>query len=115
MSEQSPREPKIVSYNIPSIETYQITGDELERLEEATSAVENTFAFMLAGISVSITILIALVQGEFPIKIEILMKSGLGVSMVVSLWAGVSWKRHGSALSRVLSKIRSRRDEPGDD
>ena len=113
MSTQSPREPQIVSYNIPRIEVYQVTDDELTRIEEAAAKVGNEFALMLTSISITVSLVIALTQGAFQTDVEVWMKAAVVVSGIVSIYAGVSWFRHRSAVSNVLSKIRSRRTEPG--
>lgn len=113
MSAQSPGEPRVVAHAIPIIEVYQVTDDELTRIEGAATTVENASAFMFAGIAATISIGAALAQGTFPVSAEIWMKAALGVSIVVSVWAGFRWYYHESALSKVLSQIRSRRTEPG--
>ena len=60
MSTPSPNEPKFVSHNIPRIEVYQVTDDELSRMEEAATNVGNEFAIMLAAISITISFFISL-------------------------------------------------------
>ena len=75
MSTPSPNEPKIVSHNIPIIEVYQVTDDELSRMEEAATNVGNEFAIMLAAISITITLLISLMQGKFEPDVEDILQS----------------------------------------
>ena len=112
MSPQSPEEPQVVSYNIPRIEVYQVTDDELVRIEEAAAKVGNEFALMLTAISITTSLLIALSQGEFQRDFEVWMKAAAVVSGIVSVYAGTRWLLHRSAVSKVLAQIRSRRTEP---
>lgn len=112
MSTPSSNEPKIVSYNIPQIEVYQVTDDELRRMEEAASNVGYEFATMLATISITVSLVIALTQGEFETDVEIAFKIAIGVSGLISIFMGVMWWRHRSSLSKLVSNIRSRRTEP---
>ena len=112
MSTPLPGEPKIVSYNIPRIEVYQVADDELNRIEEAATNVGNEFATMLASISIMFSLLIALTQGTFETEVDILIKAAVAVSALVSLYMGIKWGRHRSSVSRILSHIRSRRTEP---
>ena len=112
MSTPSSDEPKIVSYNIPRIEVYQVTDDELRRMEEAASNVGNEFATMLATVSVTVSLVTALTQGEFETDIEIAFKTAIGISTLISVCMGVKWYRHRSLVSKLMSNIRSRRTEP---
>ena len=112
MSTSSSDEPKIVAYNIPRIEVYQVTDDELRRMEEGASNAGTEFATMLAGVSITISLIIALTQGEFESDIEIFFKSAIGVAALTSGYMGVKWYRHRSSVSKLMSDIRSRRTEP---
>ena len=112
MSTPSPSTPKVVSHNIPRIEIYQVTDDELSRIEEVATKVGNEFAFMLTGISITVTLLIALTQGEFQKDIEVIMNASVGVSGLTSIYMGIKWFRSESSVSKILSLIRSRRTEP---
>lgn len=112
MSTPSSSSPKIVSHNIPQIEIYQVSDDELSRIEEVATKVGNEFAFMLTGVSISVTLLIALTQGEFQKDVEIIMKASLGISVLISIYMGIKWFRSESSVSKILSRIRSRRTEP---
>ena len=112
MSTPSPNEPKFVSHNIPRIEVYQVTDDELSRMEEAATNVGNEFAIMLAAISITITLLISLMQGNFEPDVEIFFIAAVVISTSAAIIMGIQWYRHRSSVSKIISKIRSRRTEP---
>ena len=103
---------KIVSHNIPIIEVYQVTDDELSRMEEAATNVGNEFAIMLAAISITISFLISLMQGKFEPDVEIFFKVAVVISALAAIIMGIQWYRHRSSVSKIFSKIRSRRTEP---
>ena len=112
MSTPSPNEPKIVSHNIPIIEVYQVTDDELSRMEEAATNVGNEFAIMLVAISITITLLISLMQGKFEPDVEIFFIVAVVISTLTAIIMGIQWYRHRSSVSKIISQIRSRRTEP---
>ena len=112
MPTTSSNEPKVVSYNIPTIEVYQVTDDELRRIEEGTSNVGNEFATMLTAISITVSLGIALIQGQFEADTEIVFQAAVVVTGVTSVYMDIRWFRHRSTVSRLVSDIRSRRTEP---
>ncbi len=112
MSASSSKGPKVLIYPPPTIEVYQVTDDELRRIEEATSNVDYRFSTMLAMVSAILSIVIALTQGEFGAMAEIAFKAAIGVLGIVAIVMGWKWWRGRSLTSRLMSGIRARRIEP---
>ena len=81
-------------------------------MEEGASNVGNEFATMLAAISITVSLAVALTQGEFETDIEIAFKAAIGVTALASVYMGIKWYRRQSLVSKLVSNIRSRRTEP---
>ena len=54
------RDPEVVTYRIPQIEVYQVTSDELQRIEDGCSHVGQDLTFAVASLSVFASFLVAL-------------------------------------------------------
>ena len=112
MSVSSSEPSRIVTYKIPKIEVYEVTGEELSRIEEAASHTGNEFAVFLAAISTNIGLVFSMLQGEFRPSVERFFEGAVVLIAIFSLYMGVRWYRHRSLVKRLMSKIRSRRTEP---
>lgn len=112
MSTFSSQTPQIVSYNIPKIEVYQVTDDELCRIEEASKSTSNTFSVFLSSISIFFSLLIALVKGEFQYNTENIITYATIGFCVLALIMGISYFHRRSTLPNILKKIRKRKTEP---
>lgn len=104
--------PDIVTHTIPRIEVYQVTDDELKRIEEGSSQVAQDFAFMLAGFSLCIAFLIALVTGTFNATTGLTFRAAALVCGVSAIYTGWKWLRHRKTAPNVINSIRSRRVDP---
>lgn len=104
--------PEIVTHAIPHIEVYQVTDDELDRIEESSSQESQDFAFMLTSISLGIAFLIALMTATFEETIKLIFIAAVGVCAVSAVYTGLKWIRNRKKVSNVIDKIRSRRIDP---
>ena len=104
--------PDIVTHTIPLIEVYQVTDDELKRIEEGSGQVAQDFAFMLACSSLCIAFLIALGTGTFNPNIGLTFRVAAGVSGLSAIYTGCRWFRNRKTAPNVINSIRSRRVDP---
>ena len=112
MIETGTNEPAIVTHNIPRIEVYQVTGDELDRVEDACSKVGHDFSFMLTAISVGVTSFVALIAGTFSPRGELSIRAIIGICFVVAIYTGSRWYRSRTNGLDVVRNIRSRKVDP---
>jgi len=112
VSSQGPDALEIVTHRIPRIEVYQVTDDELCRIEEGGSQVAQDLAFALAAASVAVSLAIALLTGTFTPRVGTILGISAGVLGVTALYTGIRWRRHRLAAPNVISNIRSRRVNP---
>jgi len=68
---QSPEEPEIVTHRIPRIEVYQVTDDELTRIEDGYGQVSQDLTFAVTSLSFCIAFAIALMTGSFSAGISV--------------------------------------------
>ena len=105
-------EPEIVTHRIPKIEVYQITEQELERIEEGIGSVSQDLTFAVASLSAGISFLIALLAGTLSQTVFITFTIIVIVCGVVFLYTGIKWWRTKRITPNVIARIRSRRIEP---
>lgn len=104
--------PEIVTYKIPRIEVYEVTDDELSRIEEGYGQVEQDLTFATTFLSFGTAVLIALLTATFSEKLRILFIVVTCVCGVGFIYTGVRWWRKRNLLPNVIAKIRSRKTEP---
>ena len=101
------------TYKIPKIETYEVSDDELERIEESCSSVSQDLTVAAASLSIFITLLVAFLTATF---INQAIRTFCLVSMVASafvgIFTGVRWYRDKTAARVIIAKIRSRKVDP---
>lgn len=112
MAEPKKEYPDFVTHIIPRIEVYQITDDELKRIEEGFNHTNQDFTFMLTSFSLAVALVIALLTGTFESTTELTFKAGIGVCIVTSMYTGWRWYSHRQTATTVISNIRSRRVDP---
>ena len=111
----SPREePQVITYRIPRIEVYQVTDDELNRIEDAFSQVNQDLTFAVAGLSLSVAFSIALATASLSERLYSIFVSLVLISAAVALYTGVRWWRARRTAPAVIATIRSRRINPQD-
>jgi hypothetical protein len=104
--------PDIVTYRIPRIEVYQVTDDELRRLEEGCAHVGQDLTFAVASASFFVAFVIALLSGTFSDAVRDLLIALAAISAIVAIYTGVRWARTRGTTPRVIAEIRSRKAEP---
>ena len=112
MTQKIKDKPDVVTYKIPRIEVYQVTDDELTRIEETAGQEGRDFAFMLTGFSVFISFVIALVTGDFGEITKQIFRLAAAISVLLAICAGWFWLRNRSNFQKVIGKIRGRKVDP---
>ena len=112
MDEQGRDRPEIVTYRIPRIEVYQVTDDELKRLEEGCSQVGQDLTLAVACFSFFVAFLIALLTATFSSVVGIIFVIVDIGSGLVGIYTGVRWWRSREKTPNVMAQIRSRKVEP---
>ena len=103
---------QVFTYKIPKIETYEVTDDELERIEESCSSVGQDLTFAVASLSICLTLFAALLSAPFTRTAQTLFLVIVVVSAFVSVYTGVRWYRAQTATRGIIAKIRSRKVDP---
>ena len=109
---QPPEEPRIVTYRIPRIEVYQVTDDELRRIEDGYGQVDQDLTFAVTSLSFCIAFAIALATASFSDRLLIIFSLLVVVFAFVALYTGLRWWRARQAAPIVIATIRSRKVEP---
>jgi hypothetical protein len=106
------KDTEIVTYRIPRIEVYQITDDELCRIEEGCGRVSQDFAFAMSFLSFGVAFFIALKTATFSETLRtifVIIVTGCGIGF---LYTGVRWWMQRRKMPDVMTKIRDRKTEP---
>lgn len=103
---------EIVTYKIPRIEVYQVTDDELCRIEEGCGQVNQDLTFAISFLSFGVAFLIALLTATFSESARTLFVILTCICAVGALYTGLRWWRQRKAVPNVILKIRSRKTEP---
>ena len=112
---QPPEEFQVITYHIPRIEVYQVTEDELKRIEDGYGQVGQDFTFAVTSLSFCIAFAIALLTGSFSERLfVILLTLAIGFA-VVALYTGIRWFSARRAAPSVIATIRARKTEPESD
>ena len=109
---QPPEGPQIVTYLIPRIEVYQVTDDELRRIEEGYGQVGQDLTFAVASLSFCIAFAVTLATASFPDRLFLIFLVLVIVSGLAALYTGIRWWGVRRAAPTVIATIRSRRVEP---
>ena len=112
MMENEGNPPNVVTHRIPQIEIYQVTDDELARIEEGYSTVGQDYTFFLTSLSVGITSFISLAAGNYDSDMALLVKVISGICVVVSAYTGFKWFRQKGIGPNVIRNVRNRRIDP---
>jgi hypothetical protein len=104
--------PDIVTYRIPRIEVYQVTDDELSRIEEGSGRVAQDLSFALASGSIFVTLLVALLTGTFAPRTSAGLAIGALVFGLVAIYTGTRWWRERRKAPDVIAAIRRRKVDP---
>jgi len=104
--------PAIVTHRIPRIEVYQVTDDELRRIEDGSNQVAQDLAFALACSSFCIAFIIALTTGTFNSSAGVTLTIAALIFGLAAIYTGTRWWRHRSSAPNVIASIRRRRVDP---
>lgn len=105
-------DPEVVTYRIPRIEVYQVTDDELRRIEDGFGQVGQDLTFAVASLSFCIAFAITLVTATLSEMLFAIFLSLVVIAALVSLYTGARWWRARKAAPTVIATIRSRKVEP---
>lgn len=109
---QPPEEPQVVTYRIPRIEVYQVTDDELKRIEDGYGQVGQDLTFAVTSLSFCLAFAIALATGTFSGRPFIILLSLVIICALVAFYTGTRWWRARKAAPTVIETIRSRKVQP---
>ncbi len=104
--------PRIITHVIPQIEVYQVTDDELKRIEEGFGQVGQDLTFAVSSSSLLVAFAIALATAKFSNVMFIIFLVLLALSAIVALYTGIRWWRARRLGPSVIATIRRRRVEP---
>ena len=103
---------KVVRYRVPPIEIYEITGDELELLEETSRSLSYELSFALSSLSVFVSFVIALSSASPSGWVHTVYVTVSALSLFIFVYAGFRWLRHRRKASHIVGKIRNRKMDP---
>ena len=112
MVERKDDGPDVITHAIPRFEVYEVSDDELMRIEEGSTQVAQDFAFMLASLSLCIAFLIGLATGTFSETIGMTLRAAAAVFGISAIYTGWRWVRRRKTAPDVIDSIRSRRVNP---
>jgi hypothetical protein len=106
------KDAEIVTYRIPRIEVYQVTDDELCRIEEGYGHVSQDFTFAISFLSFGIAFLIALLTATFSENLRTVFIVAVIICGIGFLYTGCRYWGQRKKIPNVIAKIRSRKTEP---
>ncbi len=105
-------EPEVVTYRIPRIEVYQVTDDELKRVEDGLGHVGQDLIFAVASLSFCIAFAITLVTVTLSERLFAIFLSLVVIASLIALYTGIRlWRARGETPNGIAA-IRSRKAEP---
>jgi hypothetical protein len=109
-----PNGPLVVTHRIPRIEVYQVTDDELCRIEEGYGQVNQDLTFAVASATFFVSFLLAMIGGSIPDRLFPAVLALTAITAVVAAYTGIRWLRVRKQAPAVMTAIRKRRVEPQD-
>ena|SRR5260221_208203 len=103
---------EIVTYKIPRIEVYQVTDDELCRIEEGYGQVSQDFSFATTFLSFGVAFLLALLTATFTEVLRRIFVTVVIICGIGFLYTGYRYWNQRKKVPSVIAKIRSRKTEP---
>ena len=100
------------TYKLPPIEIYEVTDEQLERIEESCQTVGQDFAFALSSLSIFLSFAVALTSANPSGFARTSYLIVAGISAVVCLYTGSRWLRTRQRTPTTIEKIRSRKVDP---
>lgn len=108
----TPEDPKVITYRIPRIEVYQVSDDELRRIEDGFGQVGQDLTFAVASLSVCISFVITILSADLSERLFNIFLSLIIISVLVTLYLGNRWLRVKNVAPSVIATIRSRKVDP---
>jgi len=112
MDVRKKQDPEIVTYRIPRIEVYQVTDDELKRIEEGSGHIDQDLTFAVAFLSFAIAFVITLATATLSDLLRSIFIVVIIICTIVFLYTGTRWWRTRKTASNITAGIRSRKDNP---
>lgn len=109
MSEPDENETRTITYRVPTIELYEVSSDELDRIEEGYGQVGNNLTFAVGSLSMASTIAVSMLT---TVASEAWQATGLVLLIMftlVLLVSGGNWLKARKRAPKVLNSIRSRK------
>lgn len=106
------KDPEVVTYRIPRIEVYQVTDDEIRRIEDGCSNVGQDLTFAVASLSICASFSVALLTATLTQAVRAFFIGIVIISAVVCVYTGSKWWQTRKATPDTIAKIRSRKTEP---
>lgn len=112
MGKQRSHTPEIQHVEPPPIMVYSVTGDRLDRIEEACSHVGYDFTFAVTSLSVGVTLLATyFTVPQLTDKQQALMFTLMILCLAVLLYTGIRWLRSRNKAVSIIDAIRGS-DQP---
>jgi hypothetical protein len=116
MGHKTKQELFVEKHSYGTLVLYEITGDEVELLENETLIVSEDFSFALAALSVAISFAITLatttIESDRTFTVFCLF---VIVGFIATLFFGVRWFRGRKKVKSVLKRIRERSGPLGEE
>ena len=110
------REFAVERHEVTGVVIYEVTGEDLEQLEKETLTVGEDFSFALASLSVALSFTATLATVTIPAgKTFDVFWIVMILGYLSGIFFGIRWFRGRNKFESVLSKIRSRGGELGED
>jgi len=106
------QDPEIITYQIPRIEIYGVSDDELSRIEEGYGQVGHYLTFATNFLSFGTAFLITLLTGTFSDRLKTIFTLVAAVCAIGFVISGILWLRQRKKVPGVIAKIRSRKTDP---
>lgn len=106
---------KARTYKIPPIEIYEVTGDQLDLIEESCRSLSQDLSFAIASLSICTSFAIALLSASPSATVRYVYVVVVVVSFALSVYTGCRWLRLRRTSPEIIDKIRSRKMDPEND
>lgn len=100
------------TYKIPPLEIYEVTNDQLDRIEESCQSLSQDLTFAIASLSIFASFAIALASADPSGTVRFVFIVVAVVSLAMSVYTGCRWFRRKKTSPGIIAKIRSRKLDP---
>jgi uncharacterized membrane protein YraQ (UPF0718 family) len=100
-------------HRLEDVEIYEVTGDELDRIEQEAATIGTDLQFALVLLPVALSLTAALFLTTIPsIRVYVTFLVIMIIAYVFGAWFFIRWSRERGTFTRLLGKIRQRRVGP---